>query len=78
MRYDTSQTFARACSQQDLHGVIYASAQHPSHSCVRLFIAGIERTKKLQATELVQPGTGLLHKAVVLAARGSQVPILRE
>jgi RES domain len=78
MRYETSQAFARACRQQGLHGVLYASAQHPSHSCVCLFGAGIERTKKLEAAALVQPGTGLLHKAVVLAARGSQVPILHE
>ncbi len=78
MRYETSQAFAQACRQQGVHGVLYASAQHPSHSCVCLFGAGIDRTKKLEAVALVQPGTGLLHKAVVLAARGSQVPILRD
>ena len=76
MRYETSQAFAAACMQQGLHGVLYASAQHPSHSCVCLFGAGIDRTKKLEAVALVQAGTALLHKAVVLAARGSQVPIL--
>jgi len=76
MRYETSQAFAQACRQQGLHGVLYASAQHPSHSYVCLFKTGTERTKKLEAVALVQPGTGLLHKAVVLAARGSQVPIL--
>ena len=54
MRYETSQTFAQACRQQGLHGVLYASAQHPSHSCVCLFGAGIERTKKLDAAALVQ------------------------
>ncbi len=78
MRYETSQAFARACRQQGLHGVLYASAQHSSHSCVCLFGEGMERTKKVAAVDLVQTGTGLLHKAVVLAARGSQVPILRE
>lgn len=78
MRYETSQAFAVACRQQGLHGVLYASAQHASHSCVCLFGAGIDRTKKLEAVALMQPGTGLLHKAVVLAARGSQVPILRD
>jgi hypothetical protein len=78
MRYETSQAFARACKHQGLHGVLYASAQHASHSCVCLFGAGIDRTKKLAAVNLVQAGTRLLHKSVVLAARGSQVPILRE
>jgi RES domain-containing protein len=78
MRYETSQAFAQACGAQGLHGVLYASAQHPSHSCVCLFGAGIDRTKKVAAVDLVQAGTGLLHKAVVLAVRGSQVPILRD
>lgn len=78
MRYETSQAFAAACRQQGLHGVLYASAQHPSHSCVCLFGAGIDRTKKVAAIDLVQAGTGLLHTAVVSAARGSQVHILRE
>ena len=78
MRFDTSQEFAQGCRQQDLHGVIYASAQHPSHSCLCLFNAGIERTKKQGTTALVQLVTGLLHKAVVLAALGSQVPILQD
>lgn len=78
MRYETSQAFAAACRQQGLHGVLYASAQHPSHSCVCLFGAGIDRPRKLDAVALVQPATGLLHRAVVVAARGSQVPIVRE
>jgi hypothetical protein len=78
MRYETSQAFAAASRQQGAHGVLYASAQHPSHSCICLFGAGIDRTKKVAAVDLVQAGTELLHKAVVSAARGSQVPILRE
>jgi RES domain-containing protein len=54
MRYDTSQAFAQACVGQALHGVLYASAQHPSHSCVCLFQSGIERTRKVEVTALVQ------------------------
>ena len=54
MRYDTSQAFAQACVGQALHGVLYASAQHPSHSCVGLFQSGIERTRKVEVTALVQ------------------------
>lgn len=78
MRNETSQAFAAACRQQGLHGVLYASAQHPSHSCICLFGVGMDRTKKVAAVDLVQAGTGLLHKAVVVAARGSQVPLLPE
>jgi len=78
MRYETSQTFAVACRQQGLHGMLYPSAHHPSHSWVCLFGAGLGRTKKVTAIDLAQTGTGLLHKALVSAARSSQVPILRE
>lgn len=78
MRYEASQEFAAACRQQELHGVLYASAQHASHNCVCLFGVGIDRTKKVATVDLVQAGTGLLHKAVVSAARGSQVPILQD
>lgn len=53
MRYEASQAFAAACRQQGLHGVLYASAQHSSHSCICLFGAGIDRTKKMAAVDLV-------------------------
>ena len=78
MRYENSQKFAQDCRQQGLHGILYASAQHPHHSCVCLFKDGIEQTKKLTAFALVEPGTGNLLKSVANAARGSQVPIIRE
>ena len=77
MRYDTSQAFAQACVGQALHGVLYASAQHPRHSCAGLFQSGIERTRKVEVTALVQSGTMLLHKAVAVVAQGSEVPILQ-
>jgi len=78
MRYETSQAFAQDCRKQELHGILYASAQHPYHACMCLFKAGIEQTKKLTVVALVQADTDVLHKAVVAAARGSQVPIIRE
>ena len=78
LRYEVSQKFARDCRQQDLHGILYASAQHPHHSCVCLFKSGIEQTKKLTVFALVEPDTGNLLKSAVNAARGSQVPIVRE
>jgi len=77
MRYEASHAFAAACRQQGLHGVQYASAQHASHSCVCLFVAGQDRTRKVSAVRLTQAGTGLLHQAVVTAARRSQVPTLQ-
>jgi hypothetical protein len=78
MRYETCQKFAQDCRLQGLHGILYASAQHPHHSCVCLFKAGIEQTRKLTAFALVDPGTGNLLRSVANAARGSQVPMVRE
>ena len=78
MRYETSQKFAQDCRQQELHGILYASAQHPHHSCVCLFKAGMERTKRVTTFALVELGSGNLLKSVANAARGSQVPIVRE
>lgn len=78
LRYDSTQSFALDCRQRDLHGILYASAQHPYHGCVCLFKAGIEKTKRISSTPLVKPDTEQLHKAVMVAVRGSQVPIVRE
>lgn len=77
MRYEASQLFAAECQRQGLHGILYASAQHPQHSCVCLFKGGLEQTRKLIAFALVEPGTDHLLKSVANAARGSQVPIIR-
>ena len=78
IRYEISQKFAQDCRQQNLQGILYASPQHPHHSCVCLFKSGIEQTKKLTAFALVEPGSGNLLKSAANAARGSQVPIVRE
>lgn len=78
MRYESTQSFASECRQQDLHGILYTSAQHLYHDCICLFKSGIERTKKASSIQLVQAETGQLHKAVVAAAHGSQVPVICE
>ena len=78
MRYESRQKLAANYREQGLDGILYASAQHPYHGCVCLFKSGIELTKKLATTPLVQPATNLLHKAVLTVARGSQVPVIRE
>lgn len=77
-RYELSQAAARAFRDQGLHGVLYASAQHPEHACLCLFSEGISRMKRGTQIALIQLSTGALHKAVVLAARGSQVPLLSD
>ena len=75
MRYQTTQSFASDCQHENLNGILYASAQHPHHECVCLFKSGIEKTKKSSSVLLVESGTGQLHKAVINAAHGSQIPV---
>jgi hypothetical protein len=77
LRYESTQAFAADCRRSDAHGVLYASAQHPFHSCVCLFREGVDRMLKITSVSLVQPGTERLHRSVVLAAQGSQVPIIQ-
>ncbi len=77
-RYELSQLTARTFRDQGVHGVLYASAQHPEHACLCLFSEGIKRMKRTSQVALIQLSTGALHKAVVLAARGSQVPLLSD
>lgn len=66
------------CMKTQLIAILYASAQHPYHSYVCLFKSGIEKTKRISSMPLVKPGTEQLHKVVMVATRGSQVPIVRE
>lgn len=75
-RYGITQGFALECWQRGLDGVHYASAQHPRHDCICLFPSGIAKTRRLSVTPLVEPITQALHKSVVTAAWGSQVPIV--
>lgn len=77
LRYESTQAFAADCRRSDAHGVLYSSAQHPFHSCVCLFKEGIERMAKTTSVPLVQPGADRLHRSVVVAAHGSQVPIIQ-
>lgn len=77
LRYESTQAFAVDCRRSAAHGVLYASAQHPFHGCVCLFKEGIARMAKISSIPLVQPGTERLHRSVVLAAHGSQVPIIQ-
>jgi RES domain len=76
LRYEDTQQLAQDCWQQGLQGVVYASAQHPYHSCLCLFANGIASMRRLTVTPLLAPNSNRLHKAVVNAAHGSRVPLL--
>jgi RES domain len=76
LRYEDTQQLAQDCWHQGLQGVLYASAQHPHHSCLCLFAKAITSMRRLTVTPLVAPHSNRLHKAVVNAAHGSRVPLL--
>jgi len=75
-RIAATQAFAKDCRQRHLNGIIYASAQHPHHSCVCLFASGLAFAKRQSALSLVKPGTNQLLRVVVDAALRSGVPLL--
>jgi RES domain len=76
LRYATTQQLAQDCAHHGLQGLLYASAQHPHHSCLCIFASGIALMRRLTITPLVEPSSLRLHKAVVNAAHGSRVPLL--
>jgi RES domain len=75
-RYEASQLMAQSCRAQGLHGVMYASAQHPEHACLCLFTIGLSHMRRVNHAPLIKASTGALHKAVVVAARGAHVPLV--
>ena len=74
-RIQHTQSFAEECFGECCDGILYASAQHPHHECVCLFETGAKKLGFVQAWPLVKPGTDILHRAVVEAARRSGVEI---
>ncbi len=76
LRYATTQQLAQDCAHYGLQGLLYASAQHPHHSCLCIFSSGITLMRRLTITPLVEAESLRLHKAVVNAAHGSRVPLL--
>lgn len=76
LRIEQTQALAIDCFTAGHQGLIYASAQHPQHSCICLFPKGIAALKRLQQWPLVKPGSRQLLREVVGAARRSGVPLL--
>jgi len=77
-RFVSTQAFAQECLEHGLDGIVYASAQHPQHSCTVLFESGITKIKKLSSLPLIKPGTSQMLKCVTEAARRSAVPLIDE
>lgn len=77
-RYESTQAFAQSCEERGLHGVLYSSAQHPGHSCLAMFPAGIALARRVGTQALVKPRTSQLLRPVMTALRGSMVPLVDE
>jgi hypothetical protein len=59
----------------DLNGVVYASAQHPKHTCIALFQSGICRLSKRSSHRLVKPGSNRLLQVLQTSLWRSGVPL---
>lgn len=75
LRVVQTQELAADCRAEGLDGVVYASAQHPTHTCVALFQSGITRLSKRSSQRLVKPGTNRLLKVLQMAIWRSGVPL---
>jgi hypothetical protein len=75
LRTAQTQELAADCRAMSLDGVIYASAQHPQHTCVALFQSGIIRLSKRSSQRLIKPGSDRLLKVLQTALWRSGVPL---
>ncbi len=74
-RVAQTQELAAECRALALDGMVYASAQHPHHLCVALFLSGIGQLSKRGSQRLVKPGTNRLLQVLQSALWNSGVPL---
>lgn len=75
LRVAQTQELAVDCRAMELDGVVYASAQHPHHTCIALFQSGISQLSKRDSQRLVKMGTNRLLQVVQTALWRSGVPL---
>lgn len=75
LRVAQTQELAADCRVMGLDGVVYASAQHPQHTCIALFQSGIGCLSKHGSHRLVKARTNRLLKVVQTALSRSLVPL---
>jgi RES domain-containing protein len=75
LRVAQTQELAADCRAMNLDGMVYASAQHPHHTCVALFHTGIKQLSKRASQRLVKPGTNRLLQVLQTALWRSGVPL---
>jgi RES domain len=75
LRVSQTQELAAECRAMELDGVVYASAQHPQHTCLALFSSGIIQLSKRSSKRLIKPGTNRLLQVLQIALWRSGVPL---
>ncbi len=77
MRYSSTQDLARDLVSAGCAGALYASAQRPGSDCLALFGAAvIGLVSVLRTDPLYDVTAGRLHRCVVDAARGAELPVV--
>ena len=75
LRVAQTQELAADCRAMNLDGVVYASAQHPHHTCIALFQSGIMQLSKRNSQRLIKSGTDRLLQVLHTALWRSRVPL---
>jgi len=75
LRVAQTQELATDCRAMNLNGMVYASAQHPHHTCIALFQSGINQLSKRNSQRLIQPGTNRMLHVLHTALWRSGVPL---
>lgn len=74
-RLNVTQQIAADASRLGFDGLVYRSAQHYGHDCYALFQPVLGQLKLLWRKPLLDPSGGL-HRALLTALHGSQVPLV--
>lgn len=75
LRVAQTQELAADCRAMNLDGIVYASAQHPHHTCIALFQSGIGQLSKRNSQRLIKSGTDRLLQVLQTALWRSRVPL---
>ena len=75
LRVAQTQELAADCRAMALNGVVYASAQHPHHTCIALFQSGITQLSKRNSRRLLKPRTNRMLQVLQMALWRSGVPL---
>lgn len=75
LRYSETQGLAADVAAAGYDGIIFRSAQHFGQDCYALFGGAMSALKLIQKIPLVDPLTGVLHRAVYEALTHGKVPL---